>query len=87
MSDTQVRTYTTRKSMDQGVAEMARRGYRVQGQSGQLAANMWTQSMLTRPKVTVTFVRDDPVEQAPPDIDAAIALLVRNGYSVTPPSA
>lgn len=65
--------------MDEGVAEMARQGYRVEGQSGELAADMWARKRLTRPKVRVTFVRDAAAEQAQADIDAAVALLLLSG--------
>lgn len=50
-----VRTYKTRRAMEAGLNEMAAKGYEVAQQSGEFAANLWTTSMLNRPKVTVTF--------------------------------
>lgn len=88
--DTLVKTYKTRSSMEEGVRAMARRGCSVTGQSGEFAANMWTTSLLNRPKVTVTFVQ----QSGPPaprlassamDEDAAIALLTKLGCTVRPP--
>jgi phage tail sheath gpL-like len=70
--------------MDRDVAEMTRQGYSIAGQSGAFAANQWTTNVLNRPKVTVTFVREAP--KSAPDLDAAISLLVRHGYTVTAPS-
>jgi hypothetical protein len=91
--ETKVRTFKTRRSMESGVAEMATEGFHVVSQSGELSANLWTTGYGRRQKVVVTFGKQPTAaaEAGPANVeaqvDAAIALLVKLGYTVTPPAA
>jgi hypothetical protein len=86
--ETKVRTFKTRRSMESGIAEMAAKGFHVVSQSGELSSNMWATGYGRRQKVVVTFGKQPPpAADAPLQVDAAIALLVKLGYTVTPPQS